>query len=79
MPWANAAASLAAFAQAERDPAVLLSAFMVRGVDVLAAGSYFHAVRRVPPGHSLVLTPAGHRGPKPYRPPPLSSPSRTAP
>ncbi|MGW5098210.1 asparagine synthase-related protein [Streptomyces nodosus] len=55
--WATAAAALAAFAQAEPDPAVLLSAFMVRGVDVLAADSHFHTVRRVPPGHVLVLAP----------------------
>ncbi|MFI1225994.1 MULTISPECIES: asparagine synthase-related protein [Streptomyces] len=55
--WATAAAPLAAFAEAEPDPAVLLSAFMVRGVDVLATDSHFRAVRRVPPGHSLVLAP----------------------
>ncbi|MGW0670715.1 asparagine synthase-related protein [Streptomyces sp. NPDC002746] len=55
--WATAAAPLAAFADAEPDPAVLLSAFMVRGVDVLATDSHFRTVRRVPPGHSLVLTP----------------------
>ncbi|GAA1334675.1 hypothetical protein GCM10009647_076460 [Streptomyces sanglieri] len=56
--WATAAAPLAAFAEAEPDLAVLLSAFMVRGVDVLAADSHFRTVRRVPPGHILVLTPS---------------------
>ncbi|MFJ6661311.1 asparagine synthase-related protein [Streptomyces sp. NPDC091377] len=55
--WATAAAPLAAFAEAEPNPAVLLGSFMVRGVDVLAADSHFHAVRRVPPGHVLVLAP----------------------
>lgn len=55
--WATAAAPLAAFAEAEPNPAVLLGAFMVRGVDVLAADSHFHTVRRVPPGHVLVLAP----------------------
>ncbi|MFJ2630005.1 asparagine synthase-related protein [Streptomyces sp. NPDC087532] len=53
--WATAAAPLAAFARAEPNPTVLLSVFMVRGVDVLAADSHFHTVRRVPPGHALVL------------------------
>ncbi|MFB9539704.1 MULTISPECIES: asparagine synthase-related protein [Streptomyces] len=55
--WATAAAPLAAFAEAEPNPAVLLGAFTVRGVDVLAADSHFHTVRRVPPGHVLVLAP----------------------
>lgn len=55
--WATAAAPLAAFAEAEPNPAVLLSAFTVQGVDVLAADSHFHTVRRVPPGHALVLAP----------------------
>lgn len=55
--WATAAAPLAAFAEAEPDPAVLLSSFMVRGVDTLATDSHFRTVRRVPPGHILVLTP----------------------
>lgn len=55
--WATAAAPLAAFAEAEPDPAVLLSTFLVRGVDVLATDSHFRTVRRVPPGHSLVLAP----------------------
>ncbi|MER8159985.1 asparagine synthase-related protein [Streptomyces sp. NPDC094472] len=55
--WATAAAPLAAFAEADPNPAVLLSAFMLRGVDVLAADSHFHTVRRVPPGHALVLAP----------------------
>lgn len=58
--WATAAAPLAAFAQAEPNPAVLLGAFTVRGVDVLAADSYFHAVRRVPPGNALILAPGRH-------------------
>ncbi|MEV5281867.1 asparagine synthase-related protein [Streptomyces sp. NPDC052811] len=55
--WATAAAPPAAFAETEPNPAVLLSAFMVRGVDVLAADSHFHTVRRVPPGHVLILAP----------------------
>ncbi|MBQ0972964.1 hypothetical protein KBZ00_17720 [Streptomyces sp. RK31] len=55
--WATAATPLAAFAQAEPNPAVLLGAFTVRGVDVLAADSHFHTVRRVPPGHALILAP----------------------
>lgn len=52
--WATAAASLAAFAGAEPDPAVLLAAFTLRGVDV-AEVSHFRTVRRVPPDHALVL------------------------
>ncbi|NEA20656.1 asparagine synthase-related protein [Streptomyces halstedii] len=55
--WATAAAPLAAFAEAEPNPAVLLGAFTVRGVDVLATDSHFHTVHRVPPGHALVLAP----------------------
>ncbi|MEE1930691.1 asparagine synthase-related protein [Streptomyces sp. TRM 70351] len=55
--WATAAAPLAAFAKAQPNFAVLLSMFMVRGVDVLAADSHFRTVRRVPPGHVLVLAP----------------------
>ncbi|MFB7704664.1 asparagine synthase-related protein [Streptomyces niveus] len=54
--WATAATPLAAYADAEPNPAVLLGASMVRGVDVLASDSHFHTVRRVPPGHTLVLT-----------------------
>ncbi|MFL4910743.1 asparagine synthase-related protein [Streptomyces sp. MMS24-I2-30] len=53
--WATAAAPLAAYAGAEPDPAVLLAAFTLRGVDVLAGHSHFRAVRRVAPGHALVL------------------------
>ncbi|MFD8148794.1 asparagine synthase-related protein [Streptomyces sp. NPDC059708] len=53
--WATAAAPLAAYAGAQVDPAVLLAAFTLRGVDVLAGDSHFHTVRRVPPGHTLVL------------------------
>ncbi|MEV5947744.1 asparagine synthase-related protein [Streptomyces sp. NPDC051993] len=55
--WATAAAPRAAFAETEPNPAVLLSEFIVRGVDVLAADSHFHTVRRVPPGHVLILAP----------------------
>lgn len=55
--WATAAAPLAAYAETEPNPAVLLGAFMVRGVDVLGSDSHFHTVRRVPPGHALVLRP----------------------
>ncbi|CAK7288455.1 asparagine synthase-related protein [Streptomyces misionensis] len=55
--WATAAAPLAAYAASEPDPAVLLAAFTLRGVDVLADHSYFPAVRRVPPGHALTLKP----------------------
>ncbi|GAA2489478.1 lasso peptide isopeptide bond-forming cyclase [Actinocorallia cavernae] len=55
--WATAAAPLAAYAGGEPDPAVLLAAFTLRGVDVLTDHSHFSAVRRVPPGHALILEP----------------------
>jgi asparagine synthase (glutamine-hydrolysing) len=72
--WATAAAPLAAHAGAEVDPAVLLAAFTLRGVDVLAGHSHFRDVRRVAPGHTLVLE-AGRRPrtePVPYAAPALS-------
>ncbi|MFF2522271.1 asparagine synthase-related protein [Streptomyces liangshanensis] len=53
--WATAAAPLAAYAGGQADPAALLAAFTLRGVDVLGGHSYFQGVRRVPPGHALVL------------------------
>ncbi|WP_369253741.1 asparagine synthase-related protein [Streptomyces sp. R35] len=52
--WATAAAPLAAYSGAEPDPAVLLAAFMLRGLDA-AEASHFRTVRRVPPDHALVL------------------------
>jgi asparagine synthase (glutamine-hydrolysing) len=52
--WATAAAPLAAYRGAEADPAVLLSAFILRGLDT-AQTSHFRTVRRVPPDHALVL------------------------
>ncbi|QCX82221.1 Asparagine synthase (plasmid) [Streptomyces sp. YIM 121038] len=52
--WASAAAPLAAYRGAEADPAVLLSAFTLRGLDTIQA-SHFRTVRRVPPYHALVL------------------------
>lgn len=58
--WATEAARLAAYAGAGPDPAVLLAAFTLRGVDVLGGHSHFSAVRRVPPGSALVLD-VGHR------------------
>ncbi|MGY3056100.1 asparagine synthase (glutamine-hydrolyzing) [Streptomyces sp. TE3672] len=66
--WATAAAPLAAHAGGEPDPAVLLAAFTLRGVDVLAGHSHFSAVRRVPPGHALILEPGSRprTGPVPY-------------
>ncbi|MFE7114559.1 asparagine synthase-related protein [Streptomyces sp. NPDC057654] len=58
--WATAAAALAAYGRITPDLAVLLAAFSVRGVDVLAGQSHFEGVRRVRPGWALVLRP-GHR------------------
>lgn len=55
--WATAAAPLAAYIHAEPNPAVLLAAFTLYGVDVPAADSHFQTVHRVPPGHALVLAP----------------------
>ncbi|HEY8985465.1 MAG TPA: asparagine synthase-related protein [Streptomyces sp.] len=53
--WATAAAPLAAYAGTAPDPAVLLAAFTVRGVDVRGSTSHFTGVQRVLPGHALVL------------------------
>ncbi|MFF4534127.1 asparagine synthase-related protein [Streptomyces sp. NPDC001407] len=53
--WATAAAPLAAVTGARADLSLLLGSFMLTGVDVLAGHSLFHGVRRVPPGHVLVL------------------------
>lgn len=53
--WATAAAPLAAVAGARADLSLLLGSFMLTGVDVLAGHSLFRGVRRVPPGHVLVL------------------------
>lgn len=55
--WSTAAAPLAAYAGADPDPAVLLAAFTVRGVDPYATSSPFNGIHRVPPGHTLVLEP----------------------
>jgi asparagine synthase (glutamine-hydrolysing) len=69
--WATAAAPLAAYIGAEPDPAALLAAFTLRGVDS-ADASHFRSVRRVPPDHALVLEAgAGPRieaVPRPARP-----------
>ncbi|OEV09319.1 hypothetical protein AN218_23085 [Streptomyces nanshensis] len=70
--WATAAAPLAAYAEADPNPAVLMATFTVRGVDVLAEDSHFHTVRRVPPGHALVVE--SGRGP---RTEPVPVPART--
>ncbi|MEU2855640.1 albusnodin/ikarugamycin family macrolactam cyclase [Streptomyces syringium] len=53
--WATAAVPLAAVTQARADLSLLMGSFMLTGVDVLASHSLFHGVRRVPPGHVLVL------------------------
>ncbi|WP_367141081.1 MULTISPECIES: asparagine synthase-related protein [Streptomyces] len=53
--WATAAAPLAAVSGARADLSLLLGSFALTGVDVLAGHSLFHGVRRVPPGHVLVL------------------------
>ncbi|MEW1700340.1 asparagine synthase-related protein [Streptomyces sp. NPDC091278] len=53
--WGTAAAPLAALGGYEADPAVLLGQMMLQGVDVLDSSSHFHGVRRVRPGHALVL------------------------
>ncbi len=53
--WATAAVPLAAVAGARADLSLLLGSFMLTGVDGLAGHSLFHRVRRVPPGHVLVL------------------------
>ncbi|MFE6186517.1 asparagine synthase-related protein [Streptomyces sp. NPDC056465] len=53
--WGTAAAPLAALGGYEADPAVLLGQMMLQGVDMLDGASHFHGVRRVRPGHALVL------------------------
>ncbi|MFG2564715.1 asparagine synthase-related protein [Streptomyces sp. NPDC048567] len=53
--WGTAAAPLASLGGYEADPAVLLGQMMLRGVDVLDGVSHFQGVRRVRPGHALVL------------------------
>ncbi|WP_406109875.1 asparagine synthase-related protein [Kitasatospora purpeofusca] len=54
--WATAATPLAAYTGASPNPAALLTPLAVRGVDP-AGASHFTGVRRVPPGHALVLAP----------------------
>ncbi|MFF5131082.1 asparagine synthase-related protein [Streptomyces syringium] len=53
--WATAAAPLAALTGARAQLSLLLGAFALTGVDGLAGHSLFHGVRRVPPGHVLLL------------------------
>ncbi|MER8234320.1 asparagine synthase-related protein [Streptomyces sp. NPDC094049] len=53
--WGTAAAPLAALGGCEPDPAVLLGQMSLHGVDVLDGASHFRGVRRVRPGHALVL------------------------
>ncbi len=53
--WGTAAAPLAALGGYQADPAVLLGQMVLQGVEVLGDASHFHEVRRVRPGHVLVL------------------------
>ncbi|MFD9418732.1 asparagine synthase-related protein [Streptomyces goshikiensis] len=55
--WSTSAIVLAAYAEAAPDPARLVAAFTLRGVDPLGTHSYFAGIRRVPPGHALTLSP----------------------
>ncbi|MFR9727432.1 asparagine synthase-related protein [Streptomyces sp. MS19] len=53
--WPTMATPLAALSGARPDPAWLLAELTVTGVDFRRAASHFEQVRRVPPGHALVL------------------------
>ncbi|OKJ55938.1 asparagine synthase-related protein [Streptomyces sp. CB02115] len=67
--WGTAAAPLASLGGYEADPAVLLGQMMLQGVDVLDGASHFHGVRRVRPGHALVLEEGQSPRTEPVAPP----------
>lgn len=57
--WATSAAALAALDRAPVDTVALAARLAFGQHDVLAQQALFRGVRRVPPGHLLLLTPAG--------------------